>query len=164
MVQGRVGKGLLFFFGLYGLFFYGMSMGQWCNVYLRPVAPAHADLPTRLLTDIYHRPQFAGQFWIGAAAWPAIQQYWSYDRNPEVKAGRWFGKFQRAPDRDVENELQREHNKRWDLGWVYTVIAGMLNILVIYDAVAGPAFRDGITETKTKEEANSSTKEASAPS
>jgi hypothetical protein len=26
-----------------------------------------------------------------------------------------------------------------ELGWVYTVIAGVLNILVIYDAVAGPA-------------------------
>jgi hypothetical protein len=27
-----------------------------------------------------------------------------------------------------------------DLGWVYTVIAGVLNIMVIYDAFAGPAF------------------------
>jgi hypothetical protein len=27
-----------------------------------------------------------------------------------------------------------------ELGWVYTVIAGVLNIMVIYDAVAGPAF------------------------
>ena len=32
--QGRVGKGLLFFFGLYLLFFYGMWMGQWRNVWL----------------------------------------------------------------------------------------------------------------------------------
>jgi hypothetical protein len=29
-------------------------------------------------------------------------------------------------------------DKTPDLGWVYTVIAGMLNILVIYDAYAGP--------------------------
>jgi hypothetical protein len=26
---------------------------------------------------------------------------------------------------------------------VYTVIAGVLNVLVIYDALAGPAFREG---------------------
>jgi hypothetical protein len=26
-----------------------------------------------------------------------------------------------------------------ELGWVYTVIAGVLNIMVIYDALAGPA-------------------------
>ena len=40
------------------------------------------------------------------------------------------------------NDLQRNGDKRWDLGWVYTIIAGVLNILVIYDALAGPAFRD----------------------
>src|SRR5262245_13497614 len=39
--QGRVGKGLLFFFGLYGLFFYGMWMGQWRNVWL----PDASELP-----------------------------------------------------------------------------------------------------------------------
>ena len=49
-------------------------------------------------------------------------------------------KFERTPDEKELNELQRNGNKRWDLGWVYTVIAGVLNIMVIYDAVAGPAF------------------------
>ena len=39
------------------------------------------------------------------------------------------------------NELQRDTDKTWDLGWVYTIIAGVLNVLVIYDALAGPAFR-----------------------
>ena len=40
------------------------------------------------------------------------------------------------------NQLQRDGDKTWDLGWVYTVIAGVLNVLVIYDALAGPAFRE----------------------
>ena len=40
------------------------------------------------------------------------------------------------------NELQNEGDKTWDLGWVFTVIAGALNIMVIYDALAGPAFVD----------------------
>ena len=35
--QGRVGKGLLFFGGLYLLFFYGMWMGRWQNVWLPEV-------------------------------------------------------------------------------------------------------------------------------
>src|SRR5688572_18258926 len=39
--QGRIGKGLLFFFGLYALFFYGMAMGKWQNVWL----PDASDLP-----------------------------------------------------------------------------------------------------------------------
>jgi hypothetical protein len=38
--------------------------------------------------------------------------------------------------------LQREHHKKWELAWVYTVIAGVLNLLVIYDALAGPVVRD----------------------
>src|SRR6187551_390465 len=36
--QGRIGKGLLFFGGLYVLFFYGMAMGQWRNVWLPDVS------------------------------------------------------------------------------------------------------------------------------
>ena len=31
--------------------------------------------------------------------------------------------------------------KRFDIAWVYTVIAGVLNLLVIYDAWAGPIVR-----------------------
>ena len=52
--QGRVGKGLLFFGGLYLLFFYGMWMGQWKNVWL----PDASDLPDVLRNHIYevHHP------------------------------------------------------------------------------------------------------------
>ena len=32
--QGRVGKGILFFVCVYTLFFYGMYLGSWQNVYL----------------------------------------------------------------------------------------------------------------------------------
>ena len=37
--------------------------------------------------------------------------------------------MQTPPEREL-NDLQRDGNKRWDLGWVYTVIAGVLNVLV----------------------------------
>jgi hypothetical protein len=143
--QGRVGKGLLFFFGLYVLFFYGMWMGQWRNVWL----PDVSDMPqlevagnqlTGVPSALWYRPQFMAQFWIGTAAWPSVVQYVNYDRTKN--AGPVFGKFQRAPTEDELNDLQRKGSKRWDLGWVYTVIAGVLNLLVIYDAFAGPMFRD----------------------
>ena len=61
-----------------------------------------------------------------------------------------FGSFQRAPSEDELNTLQRDGNKRWDLGWVYTVIAGALNILVIYDALSGPVVRDEQAAEKKK--------------
>ena len=143
--QGRVGKGLLFFGGLYLLFFYGMWMGQFRNVWL----PDADGLPEVALAGqtlgggakaVSYRPQFLGQFWIGTAAWPAVYQYVVFDRTKD--AGPIFGKFERTPDEKELNDLQRNGNKRWDLGWVYTVIAGVLNLLVIYDAFAGPMFRE----------------------
>lgn len=152
--QGRVGKGLLFFGGLYALFFYGMWMGQWRNVWL----PETDDLPDvqvlgrsvpGLGKAISYRVQFAGQFCIGAAAWPSLYQYAVFDKTKD--AGPIFGKFQRMPDEKELNDLQRNGNKRWDLGWVYTVIAGVLNVLVIYDAFAGPMFRDPPPDWLTSE-------------
>ena len=145
IIQGRVGKGLLFLICINGLFFYGMAMGRWSNVYLGDTAaraPAW-NLP-RWANNLYNRPQFAAQFWVGAAAWPAIWQYWH--RTPDQPRGpidTWhdfIAKIEAAPSEAELNDFQRDSDKRWDLGWVYTVIAGVLNILVIYDAFAGPAF------------------------
>src|SRR6187399_2864980 len=67
--QGRVGKGLLFLVCLLGMFFYGMALGGGKNVYLPDTARNNNpwNLPT-LAANIYNRPQFAGQFWIGVAA------------------------------------------------------------------------------------------------
>lgn len=175
--QGRIGKGLLFFVCITSLFFYGMYLGNWSNVYLPDLAQDNNPLGLPpLAANLYHRPQFLGQFWVGVAAWPAVLQYMGYDKNAE--SGPLFGTYQRfpyesrsnvepAPDRasDPEarracrrdnnlkpsealhdwpgktlNELQTAGDKTWDLGWVFTVIAGVLNIMVIYDALAGPAF------------------------
>jgi hypothetical protein len=178
--QGRIGKGLLFFVCITGLFFYGMYLGNWNNVYLPDLADENKplNLPP-LLANLYHRPQFLGQFWVGVAAWPAIVQYMAYDKAAE--SGPLFGTYQRFPyesrsglapsDKTASaaerrafrldeikagrlkptealedwpgktiNEMQTDGDKTWDLGWVFTVIAGVLNIMVIYDALAGPAF------------------------
>lgn len=145
VMQGRIAKGFLFFIALYGLFFYGMAMGQWKNVWLPQPdeVPAVDILGYKLegtARSLAHRREYLGQFWIGAAAWPALVQYVNFDKTKET--GPIFGSFQRCPPEEVLNQLQRDGNKRWDLGWVFTVIAGVLNLLVIYDALAGPMFRD----------------------
>ncbi len=149
--QGRVGKGVLFLVCLYGMFFYGWYLGQWSNVYL----PATVDkgpgfvLPSAL-ASLRDRLPYVCQFWIGAAAWPSIWQYnnWSI---PGAEASPFLRNLQRTPPENPHqkepgwtgksiNELQSDGDKLWDLGLVYTMVAGILNILVIYDAVAGPAF------------------------
>jgi len=173
--QGRVGKGLLFMVCLYGMFFYGMYLGSWSNVYLPDTVdlnppPVHAP---RVLGNLYNHLQFLGQFWIGAAAWPAIIQYDLY--NPREERGPLFGTFERTPFESraqagsepnvyrheapadwkgaTLNELQTNGDKTWDLGWVYTVIAGVMNILVIYDAFAGPAFAEGEKQQQPQQQA-----------
>ena len=151
VLQGRVGKGVLFFVCLYGLFFYGMWMGKMRNVWLPDVEKLpDAEVPIvgklgGVPKALYHRPQFLGQFWIGVAAWPAALQYAATDAPADgtpPAPTRLLGHYMQAPTEPELNTLQRNGDKRWDLGWVYTVIAGVLNILVIYDALAGPVIRD----------------------
>ena len=163
----------MFFVCVLTLFYYGMYLGSWSNVYVNPddSNPWNLGGP---LGKVYNRPQVASQFWVGIAAWPAIIQHLNYDQYSET--GPLFGSYQRVPYESRStlhlqpgdnptarraarqaanlkptealpdwqgktlNELQNEGDKTWDLGWVFTVIAGALNIMVIYDALAGPAF------------------------
>jgi hypothetical protein len=146
--QGRVAKGVMFMVILLGMFLLGQAMGQWRNVYM-PGAD-EADNPIRRpLVSVYNRWHFAGQFWIGIAAWPAI---WQFYKMP-MPQGDFWKNFQRSPEAPDEefrlNQWLTDQDKEPDLGWVYTVVAGMLNILVIYDAVMGPAF---IAVPKTESE------------
>jgi hypothetical protein len=146
--QGRVAKGIFFLVSIYGLFFYGMYLGSWKNVYLPDTADKTNpwNLP-RPLANIYNRPQFAGQFWIGVAAWPAVWQYNTY--NAANAQDKLLKTIERQPSEKDLNDLERDGDKTRDLGWVLTVIAGVLNIMVMYDAVAGPAFR--ATQNPSKE-------------
>jgi hypothetical protein len=195
IVQGRVAKGLLFLVCIYALFFYGVYLGTGSvtldgkayrvssNVYLPDSAEETGrdkQMPP-LAQNLYNRPQFAGQFWVGVAAWPALIQYFYEDdvtrlrrqlnsgklRDPdeidrkqqelqakekEPRRGHpVLGDFMREPDPIAVNALHNAGDKRLELAWVYTVIAGVLNILVIYDAVAGPAFGLVAQESDRKE-------------
>jgi TM2 domain-containing membrane protein YozV len=155
--QGRIGKGLLFFVCVYVLFFAGVYLGSGTvrikttnrdvetytvasNVYLPDTADQNNpfNLP-RLAANLYNRPQFAGQFWVGIAAWPAVWQYLNYNKE-EKDGNRLLGQFERTPSEDALNAVHTSGDKLLELGWVFTVIAGVLNVMVIYDALAGPAF------------------------
>jgi hypothetical protein len=176
--QGRVAKGLLFLVCIYTLFFYGLYLGRAAvtvdkdgtshvyrvsgSVYLPNTADGDSPLaPNTLGSNLYNRPQFLGQFWVGVAAWPALWQYVSVGKlcaeldqaadkrekaeiekldNQLDQATPLLGDFERTPSAEAINATHTSSDKRMELGWVYTVIAGVLNIMVIYDAIAGPAF------------------------
>jgi hypothetical protein len=144
--QGRIGKGVLFFVCIYTLFFYGMALGSWSNVYIPPnqFNANNSLFKEAPLANLWVRPQYLGQFWVGIAAWPAIIQYKYNSAEPNAL----LRNFQKTPPEPVLNELQTNGDKTWDLGWVYTVIAGVLNIMVIYDALTGPAFLVNASDSK----------------
>ena len=147
----RFSKGVFFLVALGGMFFYGMWLGKWQNVYLAPVAKEKPvfilgrQAPT-LAGDLWTRMHYVGQFWIGIAAWPTLIHYYA----PDSALSNMFGDFQRVPPKGMtleqaEKEMNRIQvdpamGRLWDIGWVYTVIAGVLNILVIFDAGGGPLF------------------------
>jgi hypothetical protein len=104
-----------------------------------PAQPVRAPFALdRLGTNLYNRLQFVGQFWVGIAAWPALWQYARYGNDPTTPDPT-FGLYMREPSEPAINAVQTAGSKTMDLGWVFTVIAGVLNIMVIYDAFAGPA-------------------------
>jgi hypothetical protein len=155
--QGRVGKGVLFMVCVYVLFFYGLYLGSWSNVYL-PQAKSLPDFTpfgVKLPKGPSYRVQFLGQFWAGIVVWPAIYQYWFYDEEDDAdKPDPIFRKFMRTPTPEEANVLQNTGDKTWDLGWVYTVIAGVLNLMIIYDALVGPAFIPGAPQNLSEGKKN----------
>lgn len=154
--QGRIGKGLLFMICLLGMFYYGMSLGSWSNVYLpdtfREDRMQMLPIGKRLGAALVDRLPFVGQFWIGLSAWPAIAQYNRVWPVQEQTSAFWHD-YQHERSEEAINDLQRNSDKgTWDLGLVCTVIAGVLNILVIYDAYAGPAFAGETSSTPARRE------------
>jgi hypothetical protein len=134
--QGRYGKGVLFMVSLLGMFMLGQAMGNWQNVYIHNSDRA-GQRGRGGFSELVLRWHYGGQFWIGIAAWPALMQHFNVpmpgaDQNPFIR------NFQKMPNEDDLNQFIVNSDKAPDLGWVYTVIAGMLNILVMYDAYAGP--------------------------
>ena len=138
LYQGRTGKGLLFFVCVLGTFAFGMAIGERKVVY----ASSPGDEPWRW--------QYYCQLGVGLPAMPALLQRGRAD-GPTHPV---LGDFMKPPSRQPQslqddsgnpttqpNELAAwtiAMHPRYELGTVYTVIAGLLNVLVICDAYGGP--------------------------
>jgi hypothetical protein len=144
--QGRIAKGVMFMVCLLGMFVGGQALGDWRNVYIPGDDPnGFRKRSPNIVMNVIDRWHFAGQFWIGVAAWPAIWQFYNLPV-PAADGHPFWNTFQRGPrtrqDEDNLNTYLTNSDKLPELAWVYTVVAGMLNILVIYDAFSGPAHGD----------------------
>lgn len=146
--QGRRSKAVLFFVCILGTFMYGLYMGEGRVVYAS-WRPNDRRLP------------YLCQVGAGAVALPALVQAQRF-RNEELRMAadqralndqaRFFDWFMAPPEvadpqsqNDQPDELdtiQKRLNRFFELGTVFTMIAGLLNLLAIYDAWGGPVFSE----------------------
>ena len=172
LYQGRRFKGVLFMVSIVGLFVAGMTIGA------GKVAYASTMPFTPVGSYVYDGWPFLCQSGIGVVAIPGWIERSRYldDKGPLLvpalypppTGDRALG----APDgeltsRDQSDNLVRHPDgpakRRYDLGFrfevgmIYTVIAGLLNILVVYDAHSGPLLPE---EEPPADEADSTTTDA----
>lgn len=148
--QGRTGKGILFFVCILGTFFYGLYMGNSKEVY--------AAVPW----EQQYRWQYLCQLGVGLPSTPMLWQ-----RSKALKDSNYEG-FMAPPRRgqfetkDDSGNISRQPSERakWtldthpysEISTVYTVVAGLLNILVICDAAAGPLLISPHPDKKKKKD------------
>lgn len=161
--QGRYPKAILFFCCIFPLFIFGCYCGSSRefgiarNVYYswRP-----GDMPGDM------RLFFIPQACLGIAAVPAMMQAMTVGDGRPV-----FGRFMVAPLRDPSDstgiaptldEMMEKYGNGFEIGTIFTVIAGLMNLLVIFDAVAGPVVYEEEEEKNNEEdeEKSSSDKES----
>ncbi len=130
LYQGRIAKGILYATCILGLYFAGLVMGEGKIVYWRWVNPLQN--PERF------NPYYVGQFFVGLPALPALIQ-----STLQYKGfGPIFWGLMAEPPQNMINGLHPRLGKLVEVGTIYTTIAGLLNILAIYDAYEGPADTD----------------------
>lgn len=137
--QGRIAKAVLFFVCIMGLFVYGLFLGGNSQLgYGRAVYFSFRTEEWRL--------PFLCQVGVGLPSLPACVQAMRMSNNKEVL----FNGFM-APPRStnaMENDpnfhqptlddLNHDLNRSFEVASFFTMVAGLLNVLAICDALSGP--------------------------
>jgi hypothetical protein len=125
LYQGRYAKGILFMVCVLTTYFFGMAMGGGHVVYAK-------------WDDTERRWQYFCQLGVGLPALPALVEA------KRQQTGRMpLFKGIMAPPRidangDELSQWHKSYHLYFELGTLYTMIAGLLNVLAIYDAYGGP--------------------------
>jgi hypothetical protein len=138
LYQRRYAKGMLFMVCILTTYLFGLTLGKGHVVY---ASWAKND----------RRWQYLCQLGVGLPALPALLQNRIVREGGEPLFGGWMAPPSQPVDPDNEDELARWHEQladRFDLGTLYTMIAGLLNVLAICDAYAGP-FLASVKEEKS---------------
>jgi uncharacterized protein DUF6677 len=122
--QGRTGKGLLFMICILSTWFFGLALAYGHSVYASN-------------TTIARQLVFGCQLGAGLPAAPALLQA-AYLRNHPTPL---WGGFMAPPNEVGKDELSDwsfKYGAQLDMGVLYTMIAGLLNVLAVFDAYGGP--------------------------
>lgn len=133
LYQRRYAKAVLFMVCILGTYFFGLALGEGKVVYAA-------------WNQFDRRWQYPLQLGVGLPAMPALVQSFVVRRGGEPLLGGLMRPPRPPQFRDDPGELaewQHRLNIRFEIGTLYTMVAGLLNILAIWDAYGGPV----ITET-----------------
>jgi len=154
LYQGRTAKGILYFVCIMGTFVYGLYLGGNSEVgWGRVVYFSWREGDRRL--------SFLCQAAVGVAVFPALVQAHRVSEGKEPLLGYFMAPPLLQPEEGDPsdqsppfsiNTLNKRLNRFWEFGTVYTVIAGLLNILAIYDAWGGPVFAEPSEQQQQQEE------------
>jgi hypothetical protein len=128
LYQGRYGKAILFMVCILVTYFWGLAMGD-----------GHVVYASLRKNDI--RYPYLLQIGVGLPAMPAMVQSYLNRQGTSLFGSRFM-----APPSEPIEEQQHDEKASWhgklgfyfELGTLFTMVAGLLNVLVIYDAYAGP--------------------------
>jgi hypothetical protein len=151
--QGRTGKGWLYLICILSLYFVGFVLGEGKVVYWNWVNPWNNPDQFSL--------HYLGQFWVGLPALPALIQ--GTLRHYGMNTILWDFMALADPTAPEMRGIHPRLGKLVEVGTIYTTIAGLLNVLAIYDAYEGPAYSDSDAdeETAPADTASSSVKDLS---
>lgn len=129
LYQRRTAKGVLFMVTILLTYFFGLFIGGGRVVYAS-WTPQEIRWP------------YLCQVGVGIPALPALVQLQleKSGKEPFFSESRFMAPPGYGRHKDELHKLHHDLNRYFELGTVYTMIAGLLNMLVIYDAWAGPAY------------------------
>lgn len=168
--QGRRAKAILYFVCIMGVFVYGLYLSSSKETCLdgkgmigcgRAVYFSWRDGDRRL--------PYLCQIGMGLPALPALVQAHRMSNHEKV----WFDGFMAPPrlptaasevpdpnlDQPTPNDLHRRLHRYFELATFFTMVGGLLNVLAIYDAAAGPVPIQPPPKKEKKEEEKEEEKE-----
>ena len=162
--QGRRAKAVLYFVCIMGLFWYGVYLGgssQKCLDGNGTIGYGRAVYFSWRPGD--QRWPYLAQIGVGLPALPALVQanrmvnhrkvWWNgFMAPPRLSASPGGDREDPNADQPTPHDLHRQLNRYFELAGFFTMVAGLLNVLAIYDACAGPVVIEPAAKKKEKEE------------